>query len=412
MAGQTEAKAGQELKAGGERGEWRRLWTLVLLLVLVAAAGWRFVGFAQDPQFQVHSDDLLWMWRFVNTPRATAPRPHVDYSQMAYLPGPPEIRKVLNYVSGIDQGALERWVFHYLLLASGKMPESLPEKTWDYTQDMKWNIDQGNVAPPDAVHFVRVVNAAFMIGAVILVYIALARSVTPMAGFAGGLYLVLHSSMVDVLWSIGSDPLLWFCMALVLLLWVVMGGTFWAAVVVGIAGGLAASAKLNGAFVLVAYLVWLAVKRKPLLALLSGAVGLGVFIILDPIVFAKGVLGVPGMLVEMVKWRAARAHLMALHYPAFADAPRWYVYFYLLGPWWALVPLLVAARRLWRLDAAVFWGLALLVGHLLTVTAPLPRYTLPLQAGLVLGLIAAYWPKRVAAVRGIGRLFGRGRQAA
>jgi hypothetical protein len=102
------------------------------------------------------------------------------------------------------------------------------------------------------------------------------------------------------------------------------------------------------------------------------------------------------MLREMAVWRSARAGLVARDYAAYAGAPRWHIFFYLLGAWWALVPLLVVSRRLWRLDAAVWWGTALALGHLLTVTAPIPRYTLPLETGIVYGLIAAYWPRRAA----------------
>jgi len=379
----------------------RRLWTLLLLFLLVWAAGQRFLGVAQDPQYAVHSDDLLWMWRFARLPRAALPTRNVDYSRLEYphSAGLPAADR--DYVHGIDQSALERWIFHYLLAWTGKLPRDLPDIQWDYERDYAWNLAQGNVAPPDAVRFVRVVNAAFMIGAVILAFAAIARAATPLAGLVAGAYMVLHSAIVDILWSIGSDPLLWLCLAAALLLWVFFGASLRGAILVGLAGGLAASAKINGSVIVLGYVLWLAFKNRTRLALLAGAVALAVFVLINPILFSRGVFGVPWMLWEMLSWRASRAELFAAHYRAYAGAPQWKVVFYLLGSWWPLLPLLLLSRRFWRLDPAVFWATALVIGHAATVTAPVARYTFPLQAGLVLGLLAAYWPARVPFVRSV-----------
>jgi len=379
-----------------QRDPWRRLFTLVLLGALALVAGRSFLAVADRSDYQVHSDDLTWMWRFVEKPRAALPSQPTDYRAVSYLPGQGQApQSDLDYIWGLDQPALERWVFHGLLHISGRFPETLPEKNWDYTHDLRWNVENGNVGPPDAVHFVRVVNAAFMILAVVLIFAALARAVSPLAGLIAGLYFVLHPSVTVTMWSIGPDPLLWLLMAAGLALWVWQGATWRGAVLVGVVGGLAASAKLNGALVIVGFCLWLVLKRRPLLALLAGVLALAVFVVVNPILFSRGVTGLPGMLWEMARWRSVRTGMMMQGYPAFAAAPRWYIPFYLLGAWWALVPLLVVSQRLWRFEPAVFWAATLAIGHLALVTVPEPRYTLLIEAVLVTGLIAGYWPKRL-----------------
>ena len=381
----------------------KRLWTLGLLMALVVAAGRHFVGLAAAPEFQIHSDDLMWMYRYQNLPRAALPTTKADYVHFEYLPGHEAPADDLAYIHGLDQPAFTRYVFHYLLSWAGKLPAG-ELADWDYAHDFQWNVEKGNVAPREAVRVVRVVNAALMIGAAALVFIAVARAVTPAAGFVAGLYLVLHSATVDVMWSIGSDPLLWFCMAGALLLWVGLGASLWGAILLGVAGGLAAGAKINGAIVVIGYAVWVLAKRRPKWALLSLGAGLLTFVLVNPICFARGVLGVPRMLWELVAWRSVRAEMTARHFPAYAGQARWRLFFYLLGSWWVLLPLVLVSRRFRRLEPAVWWAMALTVGHALTVMAPLPRYLYPLQAGLVIGAITAYWPMRL----GIGRRWLRG----
>lgn len=376
-----------------------RLWALVLLAVLAFAAGKQYVGFATNPEFEVNSDDLLWMWRFVNLPRPALPTIPADYVRMKYLPGPNTPKPDLDYINGLDQPALERWIMHVLLDRTGRLPDSLRDIAWDYDRDYQWNLANGNVAPPDAVRFVRVVNAAFMIAAVLLLYVAVARSVTPLAGFVTAISVVLHSALVDVMWSIGSDPLLWLCMSAALAAWVFLGTSVWSAVLVGLLGGLAASAKINGGVVAAGAVLWLVLNRRWRFAVLCGGIALLVFIIVNPICFSKGLFGVPSMLWELVRWRSIRADMIAAHYPMYAEASQWKVPFYLLGPWWPLVPLLLVSRKFYRLDPLVWWSAALAVGHLAVVNAPLPRYTFPMQVGLLAGLIGAYWPTRSYALR-------------
>lgn len=369
----AEKPAGCELTDERDGRQASRLMTLVLLAVVVFAAAQHFIGLAQNPLYQVHSDDLVWMYRFQHLPYAAAPGDDPEHTH------------------GLDQPALERYVFHFLLKWTGRLPaDKLPE--WDYNQDFNWNVSQGRVAPPDAVHFVRVVNAAFMIAAAVLIFLALAKAVSPLAGFVGGLYFTVHPATVDVTWSIGSDPLLWMLMPAALLIWLYRGKSLGGAIAVGIVTGLAASAKINGGVVVVGYCAWVLLKRRPLLAVAAGTAALVTFVALNPVVFGRGILGVPASLNEILTWRHTRSLQMAAHYQGYADAPRWRLFYYLLGPWWPLLALILVSPRLWRLEPVVFWAAALTILHALTVTAPLPRYKLPIDAGLVLGVIAAYWP--------------------
>ena len=358
--------------------QWRRLWLLLLLLVVAVSAAQRFVGIAQDPAFQIHSDDLLWMDRFRELPRTAQPgeEPH--------------------YGHGIDTPALERYVFHYLLLWTGRMPGQLPR--WDYDQSFEWNVAQGNVAPAEAVRLVRVVNAVFMIAATVIVYVAFAGTVGGLAGLVAALYLVLSSGVVDVLWSIGPDPLLWMLLSVALLLWARLPATWWAAVVVGAVGGLATSAKLNGSIAVAGYCLWLLIKRRPLWALYAAAAAFVVFAATNPFVFSNGVLRMPQLAGQMFTYRAHKGMLFAQDYDQhhgthYADAPRWMVFFWLMGKLWVLLPLTLVSRRFLLLRPLAFGCTALAVGHALAVTTPVGRYTLPIDAGLAWAAIAAYWPR-------------------
>lgn len=387
----TGAGAGAELTgatgAGGIGGDdWRvharRLWVLILFLVVATAAARTATGIANAPQFAIHSDDVILMKRFRDLPRPAT------FESSPY-----------HYVHGIDHPALERYVFHFLLKWTGRLPGELP--TWDYSRDFTWNVSMGNVAPPDAVRLARGVNALFMVAAACLIFLAVARAVSPVAGLAAGLYFGAHPAMVEILWSIGPDPLQWLMLALGLYLWVVSKVDAKWAVIVGGVGGLAAATKINGGFFVLAYCLWLLLKRRPLLALASGAVSLAVFIALNPVVFGGGVMRVPVVLWEFVAWRGQQARELianlAARQPtpmhiAYRDASHWRIPFMLLGQWVALVPLMLVSPRMRRLDPVPFWGIVLLVGNAFTITAPERRYLLPVQAGLVIGLIAAYWP--------------------
>ncbi len=398
-------------RPGGEddaaRLDWRfharRLQVLALLFVVAYAAAGHFIAIAENPRYDIHSDDVLIIRRFVLPPRAVMPKDNAPLAQIGkphWGVGPVEN---WEYVYSLDHPALQRWIFHYLLKWTGRMPRSLPDAEWDYDKDFKWNVDQGHVAPAETRRFVRVVNNIFMVIAAVFLYVALARAVSPMAALLGALYFIGHTATVEIGWSLGQDPLLWMLVMSALVLWVYLGASRAAAISVGIVAGLAASTKLNGVFFVIAFCLWLVLKKKWRLALLSGGIAFGVFIVLDPVLFSRGIFRVPQVLWEMVAWRSWRAALYAQHFPAFAQSPRWRVIVYLLAyrdfPW-PLLLLLVVARRLRRLEAVPFWGLSFAACHLLTVTAPVPRYIFPVQVPLVIGVIAAWWPRRLHIGRG------------
>ena len=275
----------------------RRMLALILLALIVYAAAEHFAGLAQEPMYQIHSDDLIWIYRFEHLPYAAAPGDEPERTH------------------GIDQGGLERYVFHYLLSWSGKMPSG-PLPTWDYDKDFNWNVAQGRVAPPEAVHFVRVANAGFMIVAAALIFIALAWAVHPLAGLVGALFFIGDPGSVEVIWSIGSDPLFWMLSTAVLALWVFLPMSLASAIVIGVAAGLATSAKINAAAVLVAYCLWLLLKRRYLFSGVALAAGIVVFVATNPVLFGSGVLGVPATLQRNARVAAAAR---GAHGPALSD---------------------------------------------------------------------------------------------
>ncbi len=376
------------------RSQARRLATLVLFAVVVLLGAWHFLAIADSPVFSVHSDDVIWMYRFVHWPRPVDPADRYDY------------------VHGIDQGALERWVFGALLRVTGRMPEKPLPPEWDYKQSFEWNVAAGRVAPPDAARLVRIANALFMTAAAALIFLALARAAGSVAGFFGGIFFIVNGAAVEVLWSLGSDPLFWALTALSVYLWARLGDSLKAAIVVGLVAGLATSAKVNAGAVVAAFCLWLLLKRQWRRALIAGATALGVFVLTNPILFSKGVFGVPAVMLEMARWRAARAAGVAANYPAYAHAPQAARALMLLAWWWlAAIPLFLAPA-LRRLEPIPFWAAVMLVVHGLTVTVPVARYVYPMYVALAMGLLAAWWPTVVEGLRALKQRLAGGRREA
>jgi hypothetical protein len=361
----------------GRAARLRRLAAIVFFGIVVIYGARHFTAITQAPQFQIHSDDTILLYRFAHWPRPVSPEDRYDY------------------VHGLDHPALDRWVLGALLRIAGRMPATVPPE-WDFTQSFEWNVEHGRVGPPATVQFVRAANAALMTIAAALMCLALMRAVTPAAGLVAGLFFIVHPSAMEVLWSLGPDALLWPLVAATLYLWVQFGATRAGAIAVGIAAGLATSTKLNGAVTVVAFCAWLLLKRRWRLAVLAGAVAFAVFVAVNPFLWSRGVLGVPKMFAEIISWRMERAALMAAHHPTYQNAPQMVRFFWLMGSWWPTLFLVLVSRRLWRLEPAVFWAASLAVLHGLTVNIPEKRYLYLIDAGLVLGIIAGYWPRRMA----------------
>jgi len=406
----TETTNKSDSKDAG-RGEWRRylsiFWTLGLLAAVIFLANWHFYGIAEHPVFDIHSDDVLFLERFMVKPSIVRVEPDMPIARMGEVPGrggqPRELRL---YWHGIDHPALERWVFHYLLKWAGRMPENLPVEPWDYSQSADWNIDRGHVAPPGARRFVRVTNAAFMVAAAALIFVAAARAVTPLAGFlcAAAFIDPLNAlgHTVEIAWSLGPDPLLWLMMAATLVSWVYLEDSRHGALVTGLAAGLAASTKLNGAFLVIAFVGWLLYKRRWRRALAAGAAAFAVFVLVNPVVWSRGVAGFPRVLWDFVAWGRMRAPAYAAAFAELAGkgwlGARAVILARPLWLWIILIIALLASKRLRRLEPLVLWAAVIAMAHLLTVPAPAPRYVFPIHAGLIIGVVAAYWPRHPIAL--------------
>ena len=399
-AAENRAGAAGGVGGPGRRERLLRLYALGLFLVVGVVAGNHFLEIAQSSAYDIHSDDVLWIERFREAPLPASVERDLELREEIIPPRGARPREIRSYWHGIDHPSLERWIYFSLLGLTGRgAGEELPEESWDYSKSQEWNVRLGHVAPEQARRFVRRVNAIFMVAAALLVYVGVARAATPAAGLVAGVFFTAHGATVEVCWSLGPDPLLWMLLAAALAAWVYLGATRKGAIAVGVLTGLAASAKLNGAFAVVAFCGWLLLKREWRLALLSGALAFGLFLVLNPLIWSKGLLAPPRVLFDMLRWRARRAALYAEHWPAFSEAPRWKVIFFLLGNWWPFAALLFVSRRLRRLGPACFWAAGLAALHLLTVRAPVPRYLFPIQATVGIGAVAAFWPRSFPGIR-------------
>ena len=403
------------------RGEWRRylgiFWMLGLLAVVIFFANWHFYGIAEHPDFDIHSDDVLFVERFMVKPSTVNLEPNMPVARVREAPGPGgEPRWVRLYWHGIDHPALERWVFHFLLKLADRMPENLPVEPWDYSQSADWNIERGHVAPPGARRFVRVTNAAFMVATAALIFVAAARAVTPLAGFLCAVAFIdplnVLGHTVEIVWSLGPDPLLWLMMTATLVSWVYLQDSWHGALITGLAAGLAASTKLNGAFLVIAFVGWLLYKRRWRRALAAGAAAFAVFVLVNPVVWSRGVAGFPRVLWDFVAWGRMRAPAYAAAFAELAGKGWLGARAVILGQplwlWIILIIALLASKRLRRLEPLVLWAAVIAIAHLLTVPAPAPRYVFPIQAGLIIGVVAAYWPRHpIALLKSLAALVKR-----
>lgn len=289
------------------------------------------------------------------------------------------------------------------------MPESLPEE-WDYTQSHDWNVAAGRVAPEQARRMVRVTNAAFMVAAAALIYVAGARAVGPFAGFLCALAFIdpyhLMGHTVAVVWSLGPDCLLWLMMTGMLSLWVYLEDTWAGTLAAGLAAGLATSTKLNGAFLVVVLCAWLLYRRQWQKAMAAGGLALAIFVLLNPVVWSRGTLGIARVLWDFVAWGRIRAPEYAASFAELADRgwlgtravilsrPAWLPGWLSLWLWMAITIALLASRRMRRVEIMPLWSATIALGHLMSVPAPEPRYVMPIQAGLLIGIAAAYWTRR------------------
>ncbi|MHC4713415.1 MAG: YiiX/YebB-like N1pC/P60 family cysteine hydrolase [Planctomycetota bacterium] len=384
------------------RNTWRVLTNLVFLLAVVLIANNHFYGIVEHPWYDIHSDDVLFVERAMVRPAVVPVERGTSLSELAEIPARgAEPAYVRPYWHGIDHPALHRWVFHFLLRLTGRMPEQLPEADWDYSKSRDWNVAEGRIAPAGARWLMRVTNAALMVAAAVFIYLAAARRLDPLAGFVCAVCFVdplnVLGHTIEIVWSLGPDPLLWAVMTAALVVWAYRGGTLSGTICVAVLSGLAASTKLNGAYLVIAFCAWLFLRKKWRLALLAGGVSFVVFVAVNPVIWSRGVFGAPRVLYDFVAWGRLRAGLYARSFDELEGKSWFGARAVILGRFWWLwlagAVALLAAPRLRRLGIIPFWAAFVSLGHLLTVPAPAPRYVFPIQAGLLIGLVGAYWPK-------------------
>jgi hypothetical protein len=184
---------------------------------------------------------------------------------------------------------------------------------------------------------------------------------------------------------LGCDAFLAFTLALMLLVWLRLhlrgeGRSWRSALLVGALGGLAASAKYNGALGLLAFLGYIILSNARLRypkALLAGTVAFAVFCMINPVMLDDPILALHDIL-------ARRIQIIALHNHKQGPLP----FLALLQasfPAWPIIVLIGAA--LWRcrrepwFAPVAWWGLTLALGTWFTIDQPYARYRAPIELG-------------------------------
>jgi len=305
----------------------------------------------------------------------------------------------MGYVYSIDHPTLKRHLYRLVLLASGI--DQIDTPSVDYHKGVEWNFEHGHIPPWNVVLPLRLANAALMTAAVLLVF-ASALLVLRNAWLAALVALPLALSehiAVGVVGYLGCDALLAFLLALSLfvMLFLVKKRTrgLWKVLALGVIGGLAASAKFNGALVVVAFMIYLALTNRGADRLVRPAflalVSVLVFIALNPVMRAGGGLGwmlsvVWDMLERRKKiwlsqyeeWELTRVQLAVRFFP-------WAAFVYPL-----LAAFAALRRKRWALPL-LLWSLVLAAGTLFSVNRTYKRYFLPVEmAVLAAGGIVAW----------------------
>lgn len=316
-----------------------------------------------------------------------------------------------GYIYSIDHPALKRYVYGAVLGACGI--ESITTPDVDYSKGQDWNVEHGHIPPFAVIIPMRATNAAFMTGAVVLVYLAALAALGNgwLAALAAAPLVFSERIATGAVAYLGCDAFLGFFIALALYLMVTLAlrgksTTLWGVILFGVVGGLAASAKLNGALVVVAVMLYLAVaSRGPdrlLKPFIAGAVSVIIFVALNPVMRGGGLDWMFGVVWDMMArrryiWNAqyeefdlSRAQLVARFFPYMA-----FVYAMAAGG-------VILRHRKWFAPLAV-WSATIVIGTLFSVNRTYDRYFLPIQmgtfafAGIVTWALVSIVPRRRAA---------------
>lgn len=317
----------------------------------------------------------------------------------------------MGYVYSKDHPTLKRLIYRWVLHSRGITSIDTPNVLYK-EHDEKWNIENGRVPPMEAITPLRVTNAAFMTAAVGLLFLT-ALMILKNGPLAALVALPLAASeriAAGVVWYIGCDAILAFFLALGVFLFVDLvqrgkASTLLGVLVLGAAGGLATSAKFNGALLVLAFMAYLAIyntgKDRILRPLLMWAASVLVFVMLNPVVRGGGLDWTLGTIWGMLE-RRERIWLSQ-----YSEAPlsrvelvaRFFPYAVAVLP--ALSALVALRRKKWALPLVIL-SAVLVVGTLLSVNRTYKRYYLPIELAVFTtgGILAWAFLKERLAGRG------------
>jgi len=294
-----------------------------------------------------------------------------------------------GYVYSIDHPALKRYVYGAVLRACGITSVETPEV--DYAMGEQWNIEHGHLPPLAVVMPLRAVNAAVMTGAVVIIYLAALAALGNgwLAALTAAPLLFSERIANGAVSYIGCDAFLAFFMALALYLMILLAGRKRAVslpgvVLLGIVAGLATCAKLNGALVVVAVMIYLALAArgadrvmKPVIA---GATALVIFLAVNPVMRGGGLDWIFGVVWDMM---ARRRYIWHAQYEQFTlSRVQLVARFFPYAPFvWAVIAGGVILRRRKWLPPLAIWSAVLVIGTLVSVNRTYDRYFLPVHMG-------------------------------
>lgn len=350
---------------------------------------------------------------------ATGPNWDETFHVKASLHDPGEYYSAVGQGYSIDHPTLKRYIYRAVLHARGITSIKTPDV--DYHQTPKWNIENGRTPQLDVVLPLRITNAVFMTAAVVLVFLtALLLLGNGYLAVLVLLPLVLSERIgIGVVGYVGCDAILAFFLALSLFVFTLLvltgkASSLLGVLALGVVGGLATSAKFNGALVVVAFVVYLVIYNRGIDRLarpfLMTAVAVVVFVILNPVMRGGGLGWAIGIVWDMLKRRRTiwmsqyeevsltRFQLVARFFP--------YAAFVYAG----FAALVALRRKKWAVPLFI-WSAALVLGTLLSVNRTYRRYFLPVEmatftaAGIFAwALLGEYLPRGVHGWHTLGGL--------
>ena len=304
-----------------------------------------------------------------------------------------------EYAFVVDHPSLKDVFYAARLRAAGVTSLDIPDV--DYSRGPAWNVGHGRLPDMERVVMpLRQVNVAFMCGAALLVYLAALIAVrAPVLALLAPLPLVLNGRIGrSVVAYIGCDAVVAFFLALSLVALVAVAhyrrhDRYWAALLLGVCGGLATSAKINGALAVIAACGYLALQnrgaRRVLLPAAVVASSVAVFLLLNPVFRSGG----PGWTATVVRdVLACRALCWEQHRLAHGVSRLAIVGKFLpFAPLLYVIPAgLLAFGRRPAVAAASLWAGVMALGTVSSVSCTFLRYQLPIEIGAyaAMGILA------------------------